>query len=531
MAKPKSWSVKGVDDETRDLARAASQAAGLPIGTWIDEAIQRAARGELAGIAVAAEGTTAPDANVAPPAEPQPAPRSAPPSPPLAPPDETHPPAEAMPPATDAEPLVAPPPADDRFQEPPPPAAGLPPVEEPLVAHPGDHPLDTAPPAAPEVRPPSRQTPIPPRPQPLPILPAERRPGPLRYAAAGAVLLAILGGGIWIFSELSVPEQPVRPVQTAETPPAAADNPVPAAPQPAPPASTATPPSPGQAAPPALPENVRLGIEMAKSGDARAQHDVGMLYLSGRYVPKNAKEAAAWFEKAALQGLASAQFNLGVLYQRGEGVAENAQLAVFWFQSAAEQNEPRAQHNLAAAYAEGRGVARSYEKAVEWFTKAANTGLLQSQYSLGRLYETGTPVNPPDNEKARFWYEKAAAQGDTDAAARLRTLNALANAQKPIDRLDQETRPAAPAARAPAVPPAGKPAAEDRRLTRAEVRELQQLLRRLNFDPGPADGAIGKRTVEAIRLFQKFAGLEADGKATASMLEELRAVAKTMGGG
>lgn len=512
MAKPKSWSVKGVDDETRDLARAASQAAGLPIGTWLDEAIQRAARGEFAGIAVAAEGTTAAGTSVE---APEPAP---------APPPETPPAAAAPMPVSDAEPLVAAAPASAK--EPASHAPSLPPVDEPLVAHAEDRPPDDAAPAAPEARPPLRQTPIPPRPQPLPILPAERRPGPLRYATAGAVLLAILGGGIWIFSELSVPEQPSRPVQTAETP--AAEKPAAASPQPAPPAATDAPVPQGQTAQPGVPENVRLGIEMARAGDARAQHDVGMLYLAGRYVPKNSKEAAAWFEKAALQGLASAQFNLGVLYQRGDGVAENAQLAVFWFQSAAEQNEPRAQHNLAAAYAEGRGVARSYEKAAEWFTKAANAGLVQSQYSLGRLYETGTPVNPPDNEKARFWYEKAAAQGDAVAAERLRTLNALVNVQKPIDRLDQEPPPAA---RAAAAPPAAKPVAEDRRLTRAEVRELQQLLRRLNFDPGPADGAIGKRTVEAIRLFQKFAGLDADGTATVTLLDEIRAVSKTMGGG
>jgi TPR repeat protein len=529
MAKPKSWSVKGVDDETRDLARAASQAAGLPIGTWIDDAIQRAARGELPGIAVSpAEGTTE-IATAAEPASP-PTPTSTPaPAPTVEPMPRTVDvgPAPAAPSQeTDSEPLMAEASAG--------PAAGeagarnvdVPPVEEPLVVHPEDRPGDVGVPDGETQRPaPFKPTPIPPRPQPLPILPAERRPGPLRYAAAGAVLLAILGGGIWIFSELSVPEQPVRPTQTAEpardakTPPAATTS------------AASTPTAPAPTAPSGVPENVRLGIEMAKTGDARAQHDLGMLYLAGRFVAKDPKEAAAWFEKAALQGLAAAQFNLGVLYQRGEGVRENAQLAVFWFQSAAEQNEPRAQHNLAAAYAEGRGVARSFEKAVEWFTKSANAGLVQSQYSLGRLYETGTPNHPPENEKARFWYEKAAAQGDADAADRLRALNALANVQKPIDRLDQEVRTPRPAASASSTPPSGKPAAEDRSLTRAEVRELQQLLRRLNFDPGPADGAIGKRTVEAIRLFQKFAGIESDGKPSVSLLEELRAVSKTMGTG
>ncbi|MEX2453564.1 MAG: hypothetical protein WD470_02605, partial [Rhodospirillaceae bacterium] len=60
MARSKSWSVKGVDDGTRDVARVAAQAAGLPIGAWIDGAIERAARGELPGIAVAGPPGTTP---------------------------------------------------------------------------------------------------------------------------------------------------------------------------------------------------------------------------------------------------------------------------------------------------------------------------------------------------------------------------------------------------------------------------------------------------------------------------------------
>ena len=35
------WSVKGVDDDARDLARNAAQAAGLTLGAWIDRAIKK----------------------------------------------------------------------------------------------------------------------------------------------------------------------------------------------------------------------------------------------------------------------------------------------------------------------------------------------------------------------------------------------------------------------------------------------------------------------------------------------------------
>ncbi len=39
MAKTTPWSVKGIDDETRDIARAAARESGMTIGHWIDHAI------------------------------------------------------------------------------------------------------------------------------------------------------------------------------------------------------------------------------------------------------------------------------------------------------------------------------------------------------------------------------------------------------------------------------------------------------------------------------------------------------------
>ena len=47
MAKTRSWSVKGIDGETRDLARDAARASGMTIGAWIDQAILSAKSGEL----------------------------------------------------------------------------------------------------------------------------------------------------------------------------------------------------------------------------------------------------------------------------------------------------------------------------------------------------------------------------------------------------------------------------------------------------------------------------------------------------
>jgi TPR repeat protein len=42
----------------------------------------------------------------------------------------------------------------------------------------------------------------------------------------------------------------------------------------------------------------------AESGDAVAQHKLGMAYATGEGVPQNDAQAAAWFRKAADQGFA-----------------------------------------------------------------------------------------------------------------------------------------------------------------------------------------------------------------------------------
>ena len=69
----------------------------------------------------------------------------------------------------------------------------------------------------------------------------------------------------------------------------------------------------------------------------------------------------------------------------------------------------------------------------------------------------------------------------------------------------------------------------DRTLDRRSMAELQGLLARLDFAPGAADGVAGRRTVAAIKLYQEFAGLPVDGKATVGLLHDVRDVSKTLG--
>lgn len=70
-------------------------------------------------------------------------------------------------------------------------------------------------------------------------------------------------------------------------------------------------------------------------------------------------------------------------------------------------------------------------------------------------------------------------------------------------------------------PIAGAWPREETPLARDERIAFQEHLARLGFDPGPADGILGKRTRGALRAYQKDRALPADGFATRSLLERM----------
>jgi localization factor PodJL len=54
------------------------------------------------------------------------------------------------------------------------------------------------------------------------------------------------------------------------------------------------------------------------------------------------------------------------------------------------------------------------------------------------------------------------------------------------------------------------------------IAKVQAQLAQMGFDPGPADGQIGARTIDAVKAFQKQEGLEIDGQITTELLKKLQ---------
>ena len=124
----------------------------------------------------------------------------------------------------------------------------------------------------------------------------------------------------------------------------------------------------------------------AELGDAEAQHSLGDQHYLGKGRPKDARQAAIWYRKAAEQGYARAQASLGLLYRRGEGVPKDSGQAAVWYRKAAEQGHANAQYNLGGLLLRGDGVAQDTGQAAIWYRKAAEQGHAKAKKKLSTIY-------------------------------------------------------------------------------------------------------------------------------------------------
>ncbi len=271
---------------------------------------------------------------------------------------------------------------------------------------------------------------------------------------------------------------------------------------------------------PSLPEPVKKIEKQAFEGGASAQHDLAAIYTAGYGgVKQNYEKASFWFRKAADQGVANACYNLGVLYHQGLGVNQNIDEAIKWYKEAASLGHPEAQYNLGIAYIEGIGVSYDPQKAADYFEKAASQQIMEAAYNLGLIHENGL-LGKLSQEEALLWYKTAADWGSAEARGAMEQLAKSLNIKpEEIDRLVDLANAKKPAGKTGAgnsndlhkkkpVVPAGQ----------AVVAQIQAQLMDLGLYPGPADGAFGPLTRDAIRTYQRMNGLGINGEANEDLL-------------
>ncbi len=181
-------------------------------------------------------------------------------------------------------------------------------------------------------------------------------------------------------------------------------------------------------------KGISLLEQASEGGNVYAQSTLASLYFQGNMVGKDETKALRLMQAAAAQGFPEAQFNTGYFYMNkigtsgltaderlvtdelvqqskaSNGVITEDQLAIYWIRKASDSGHPMAQANLAMMILSGNAAGTESE-AVALLQKSSDQGLADAQYSLGSLYYSGKAGLTKDVQKGLGLIKKAADQG------------------------------------------------------------------------------------------------------------------------
>jgi uncharacterized protein len=145
---------------------------------------------------------------------------------------------------------------------------------------------------------------------------------------------------------------------------------------------------------------------LAEQGNARAQHNLGVMYQEGKGVLQDYTEVLKWWLLSAEQGTSETQYNLGIMHDAGKGVLQDYAEAVKWYRLSAEQGHDGAQHNLGVMYANGNGVLKDNVTAHMWLNIASANG---NKKAGANRDKRATLMTPEDISKATVMARKCMA--------------------------------------------------------------------------------------------------------------------------
>ncbi|KAL9114178.1 MAG: hypothetical protein Q9227_001950 [Pyrenula ochraceoflavens] len=189
---------------------------------------------------------------------------------------------------------------------------------------------------------------------------------------------------------------------------------------------------------------VYLAASTADENAPQGAYVMGMLQarelpqvnIPDRFLPMNLHDAKINIEKAAFFGFAKAQVKMGAAYELCQlGCDFDPALSLHYNALAARQGEADAEMAISKWFLCGHEglFEKSEEIAFTYAQRAAQSGLPTAEFALGYFHEIGIYVAVNLNE-ARVWYEKAAADGNKDASARIEGLSR----SKTLSRRDHE---------------------------------------------------------------------------------------------
>ena len=169
--------------------------------------------------------------------------------------------------------------------------------------------------------------------------------------------------------------------------------------------------------------------------------------------------------------------------------------------------------------------AGQHSEALREWQAAANAEDAKAMLALGRLYVQGLGV-PQNYVQAHMWFSLAASRFEAEAVKERDALAVRMSPEQVAKAQDlaaawqpqADTQPAASATRKPSGPPPPK-----------AIREAQELLAALGYEPDPSDGHWGERTAQAYQAFVRDANLPKTDTLTPTGLKAMRAKARQAG--
>jgi uncharacterized protein len=135
--------------------------------------------------------------------------------------------------------------------------------------------------------------------------------------------------------------------------------------------------------------DVFMLTQKASSGNAFAQHELGLRYLLGETVTADTFKAAYWIGKAAEQNLVSANYNYGILLSNGWGVDWNPFEAYKRFQYAAERGMKEARYVFGLLQTDNLTVERNDREAYRWIKMSADSDYTPAKETLADFIRHG----------------------------------------------------------------------------------------------------------------------------------------------
>lgn len=153
-------------------------------------------------------------------------------------------------------------------------------------------------------------------------------------------------------------------------------------------------------------------MQLAKSGNVKAQFNLGYMYARGDIMERNFAKAYEWYQKAADNGDPRAHFNLSQMYERGEFVLTNSIKAKEHLALSVELGDERARILTVLAEAKealkqgDRDKARSLFATIAANSREAEMGLIACNAVFKSIYNTlieySFHSSGSDNNK-KFW--------------------------------------------------------------------------------------------------------------------------------